>query len=604
MPFTPVFGGSTIYPSNATFLSLAFAADVQLEWPIEQAITGNVVADIIEANATVGALSLIMPDARQVTQGYTALFNNIGANTFSVKDSTGTTLMAVPSGQVWQLILSSNATAAGVWRVFQYGAGASSANAGALAGAGIKAITTTLNQMMAINSQAVDYVIVDGDRAKAVVWTGAAGTFTLPDPAVVGADWFVAVKNSGTGSVILDPAVGTIDGSNTLTLAVDESTFVVSNGVNYFTVGLGQEINSVFDFISLDVSGTGDRVLVGAELNRVSYQFTGILTGNRRIIVPAQVQQYWVDNSTTGAFTLEVKTAAGTGVIVEQGKRRILYCDGVNVISAETFIVSTPVAIADGGTGATTAPAALTALGAAPAIRIIGTAGGSGLSGGGDLSADRALTLDNADTRNIDHNTVVIQAGAGLTGGGDITINRLLNVGAGTGITVNVDDVQLELASTLNTDHAGVTITGDDSIVGGGDITASRILALDGDDPAPGNSMYYGTDGAGVKGFNPVNNPGVILAFGLSNPSGVLQADSKGITSVTHTGLGLYTIDYTAAGFSTVPVIVGSVIDNTVPTLFDLETVPTTTSVDISTNAFTPGSTAADLAFNFQLMGF
>jgi hypothetical protein len=49
--------------------------------------------------------------------------------------------------------------------------------------------------------------------------------------------------------------------------------------------------------------------------------------------------------------------------------------------------------IANGGTNATTAALALTSLGAAPLTRSIAT--GTGLSGGGDLSADRTLSLAN-----------------------------------------------------------------------------------------------------------------------------------------------------------------------------------------------------------------
>jgi hypothetical protein len=45
-------------------------------------------------------------------------------------------------------------------------------------------------------------------------------------------------------------------------------------------------------------------------------------------------RSYYITNSTTGAFTLTVKTAAGTGVVVTQGTRTVLYCDGTNVVSA------------------------------------------------------------------------------------------------------------------------------------------------------------------------------------------------------------------------------------------------------------------------------
>jgi hypothetical protein len=49
--------------------------------------------------------------------------------------------------------------------------------------------------------------------------------------------------------------------------------------------------------------------------------------------------------------------------------------------------------IANGGTNATTAALALTSLGATPLTRLIST--GTGLSGGGDLSSDRTLSLAN-----------------------------------------------------------------------------------------------------------------------------------------------------------------------------------------------------------------
>lgn len=336
MPFAPIFGGGVIYPSDATFLNLALTANVTLAWPIEQQIGGDVVADIIEVTPSGGGFSVSIPDARQVSTGYTALFYNAGASTFSVKDQGGNTLMTVASGEAWEMYLRDNSTANGSWRVFQYGAGVSNANAGALAGAGLTAITTTLNQSMSVEAHSIDYNVVDADRALLHVWTGGVGAIGLEDPGNLGDDWFFGFRNNGSGTVVLTPAAGQIDGSSSLSLGPDESAFIVTDGVDYFTVGLGQFVNSVFDFISIAVGGTGDFTLSGVQLNRVSYEFTGILTGNRNIIVPSTIQQYWVDNQTTGAFSLTVKTAAGTGVVVPQGGRLILYCDGVDVVQAVT----------------------------------------------------------------------------------------------------------------------------------------------------------------------------------------------------------------------------------------------------------------------------
>lgn len=352
--FSPVFsGGGVIYPAQQTQINLALTANTTLQWPVEQQVGGaNIAVAIVSVTADAGPFVITLSSAKLVSNGYAILFDNIGANAFSVKDAAGNTLINVTSGEAWVVYLRDNTTDAGTWRSFQQGTGASSANAATLAGAGLKAIVTTLNQRWQINSQPGDYAVVDGDRAKVIKWTGGTGTITLPNAAVVGADWFAAVKNAGSGTVSVVPSAGTIDAVADVTLSPEDSCFVVSDGANWYTIGLGQDINSIFDFVSINVAGTGDYPLTGAELNRVSYRLTGILTGNRNIIVPSVIQQYWVDNQTTGPFTLTVKTAAG-GVQVAQTQRRILYCDGTNVISAETFIVSTPVDVVQGGTGLT-----------------------------------------------------------------------------------------------------------------------------------------------------------------------------------------------------------------------------------------------------------
>lgn len=97
-----------------------------------------------------------------------------------------------------------------------------------------------------------------------------------------------------------------------------------------------------------------------------------------------------------------------------------------------------------------------TSTGNVPTTRVL--TAGAGLTGGGDLSADRTfdvgagtgitvnandVALDTSHARNVDHSAVTITAGAGLTGGGTIESTRTLDVGAGTGITVNANDVAL-----------------------------------------------------------------------------------------------------------------------------------------------------------------
>jgi hypothetical protein len=58
---------------------------------------------------------------------------------------------------------------------------------------------------------------------------------------------------------------------------------------------------------------------------------TGILTGNRAVIVPNDWEGIVYCNN-TGAFTTTFKTAAGAGVVVAQTTRAHLFADGTNVV--------------------------------------------------------------------------------------------------------------------------------------------------------------------------------------------------------------------------------------------------------------------------------
>lgn len=362
--YTDVFGGANIYPSEVSYSAITLAADLTLNWPEETSAAANFVTRIIDVTASAGPFSLTMPDAREAANGQTVLFNNVGANTFLVKDSTGVQLGSIAPGTLWQIYLTSNTTAAGGWRLLQYGAATSAANASALAGTGLVAIGSLLSQSVPVTEFNTNHTASVNDRAKMFVWTGAGGTLSLPAPTVVGNNWFCYLRNQGTGDITVDPAgTITIDGASTLAFQPGDSAIIVSSGAAYFTLGYGQSAVFAFDYTSIDVSGTGNYTLTGTELNRIAYNFTGTLTGNRNIIVPATVQQYWVGNATTGAYTLTVKTAAGTGANVGAAARSILFCDGTNVVNADTAGIGVPISVADGGTGATTAGAALINLG-------------------------------------------------------------------------------------------------------------------------------------------------------------------------------------------------------------------------------------------------
>lgn len=382
--YTDVFGGANIFPSEISYSALTLTADVTLSWPEETSTSVNLATRIMNISAADAGRSIYLPDASKTGTGQTILFNNVGAQTITVRNDGGTQVVTIAAGTLWQVYLTNNSTANGTWSILQYGATTSLANASALAGTGIVAVGALLSQSVPVTGFNSNYTATTADRAKMFNWTGAGGTLTLPQPTTVGNNWFMYLRNSGSGAILADaPGITLIDGAADLSFQPGESAIIASDGTGFYTIGFGQSATFAFDYTVIDVPGTGNYTLVGSELNRVAYRFTGILTGNRTIIVPATVQQYWVDNQTTGAYVFTVKTSSGLGVILASGERAILYSDGTDVLDADTASVSYPIAVNQGGTGATTAGAALINLG--------GTSIGIGLFEAADQAAAWAV---------------------------------------------------------------------------------------------------------------------------------------------------------------------------------------------------------------------
>ena len=169
--YTNPFTGQTISPSQVGYESLTISTNTELQWPVN-GNTSNVVANIIEVTATVAGLDLLMPAASQVSVGQSVLINNIGSNTFTVTDNSGNTIVSIASGISEYIYITDNSTQDGTWSTVTFGAGTSSANAAALAGYGLMAINTTLNQTYQESSVFSDITLNNTYRAQFLVWAG------------------------------------------------------------------------------------------------------------------------------------------------------------------------------------------------------------------------------------------------------------------------------------------------------------------------------------------------------------------------------------------------------------------------------------------------
>lgn len=339
--YTNPYTGQTISPSQVGYEELTISTDTVLQWPIN-GNTDSVVANIVEVTATVAGLDLFMPPATQVSQGQSTLIRNIGSNSFTVVDTSGNTIVSIASGVAQYIYVTDNSTVDGSWESVTFGTGTSSANAATLAGYGLKAISTTLNTETTVSEVPSDYSVISTDRSSLLVWTGGAGTLTLPSASSLGEGWFVVVKNDGTGILnIALTGTDTIDGNASAQLQIAESFVVVSTGTVYVSYAYGQSAEFFFTQLAKSVTG-GTVTLTSAEGSNIIQEYIGTLTSNCTVIVPPTVQMYSFRNNTSGAYTLTFSTGVMGGLTLDlpSGQTIIAICDGTNIYNAQTATTS------------------------------------------------------------------------------------------------------------------------------------------------------------------------------------------------------------------------------------------------------------------------
>lgn len=69
-------------------------------------------------------------------------------------------------------------------------------------------------------------------------------------------------------------------------------------------------------------------------------KITGTLVSNATLQIPAVTKAYWVWNATSGAYTVTIKTASGSGQTVTANQLRQVFCDGTDVFNLVTSSVS------------------------------------------------------------------------------------------------------------------------------------------------------------------------------------------------------------------------------------------------------------------------
>ena len=336
------FTGNVIQPTDVSYASLTLTTDTQLFWSFDGDGTETYAARIMEVSTSSTANELWMPPANQASVGQDALIRNVGAVALTVKDYAGTnTIVTVAAGEAQYIYITANSTTTGTWGIIAYGIGSSGADAATLAGYGLLAIGQTLNQSQPVTTFSSNYTVLSSDRSNTYVWTGGAGTMTLSSATTLGDNWFMFLRNSGTGALTVAGSGGdTINGSASLIFQPSDSAIIVCSGTTFYTVGLGKSTQFAFTQLTKAVT-SGTYTLTSTEASNVIQKYTGTLTGNVTVIVPQTVQVYYVQNATTaGAYTLTISTGVGgaSTATIAAGNQATLICDSVNLLNANTVL--------------------------------------------------------------------------------------------------------------------------------------------------------------------------------------------------------------------------------------------------------------------------
>jgi len=348
MTYTNVFGGG-VPPSQEMYAAYVLTTNETLYWPDQyDGTTGLVAASIMEVSAGAG-LTLTLPPANQTSVGYDLLLRNVGAESLDVTDSAGGAVATILAGESRYIYVADNSTAAGIWRLFTYGTGTSSADASELAGLGLQASSGKLRVSTAYRSINSTGNILSTDRCKLLEVISGSITLTLPQASTVGDGFMVYLHNTAAGSVVLEGySAETVDGSLNKTLFPGESLIAVCNGTYWLTVGYGKDVEFTFSEFVVDMAG-GDATLTSEQVAGRMIRLAGVAAGDLTITLPTVDNIYFLNVEVgLGGFDAIFTTGSGSTLTLGASQKTVIYCDGTNVTAAITTSVTTTIQLDDG----------------------------------------------------------------------------------------------------------------------------------------------------------------------------------------------------------------------------------------------------------------
>ena len=166
----------------------------------------------------------------------------------------------------------------------------------------------------------------------ALTWGYYGGTMTVDG----------VLTQISNGTILLAASVTNyLEADRTGAIFVNSIAFTAGRTPLYSIITGVSTITSYIDYrvirshhgrLALSVAGGVNVTLTQAQALCDILEFSGLLTASINIVMPLAIREWRVFNNTTGAFTLTMIGATGTGTTIAQTKRAIVYADGTNIV--------------------------------------------------------------------------------------------------------------------------------------------------------------------------------------------------------------------------------------------------------------------------------
>ena len=269
----------------------------------------------------------------------------------------------------------------------------------------------------------------------------------------------------------------------------------------------------------------------------------GSLTATRDLIVPSIDKPYIVENNTTGGQSIRVKTTAGTGITIPNGKTAMVYANSTNVVSAVSYIPAATIDTATIAAGTATLSSATITGGALTGTTISGSTGSFTTLAASSTVSGAGFSAYLASPPAIGGTVAAAGSFTTLATSGAATLSSTLGV---TGAATLSSTLGVTGASTFT---GAVTLTGGLNtalavLQGGTGVTTSTGTGANvlGTSPTLATPTFDSAQLVTISGTAPLY---MVRAWARGTSSTIAAAGNVG--SVTRNSAGNYSLNFTTA---------------------------------------------------------